>query len=209
MENAHLRLGLLEYVRITEKTSTRIRLRVDRYIGEDRQAHLLSVFGNDSDVGAITAAVHEKAAFSLTFPDGETKEVSLGEHASCYKGAVDTARPETPSASFTRGLSGTAHQRHRRKNSAAALPARGGVGHAREFSGPPSRPNMGRPHPWSCRTEEDGSRRSTESAASRCWFQRPRRRCWSGSARGCGQELWPSRARPAQSCGRDRPLRSC
>ena len=88
MENAHLRLGLLEYVRITEKTSTRIRLRVDRYIGEDRQAHLLSVFGNDSDVGAITAAVHEKATFTLTFPDNTTKEVTLGEHASCYKGAV-------------------------------------------------------------------------------------------------------------------------
>ena len=88
MENAHLRLGLLEYVRITEKVSTRIRLRIDRYIGEDRQAHLLSVFGNDSDVGAITAAVHERAAFSLTFPNGETKEVSLGEHPSCYKGAV-------------------------------------------------------------------------------------------------------------------------
>ena len=88
MENAHLRLGLLEYVRITEKTSTRIRLRVDRYMGEDRQAHLLSVFGNDSDVGAITAAVHEKASFSLTFPDGTIKDVSLGEHASCYKGAV-------------------------------------------------------------------------------------------------------------------------
>jgi hypothetical protein len=39
-------------------------------------------------VGAITAAVHEKATFTLTFPDGEVKEVSLGEHASCYKGAV-------------------------------------------------------------------------------------------------------------------------
>jgi hypothetical protein len=88
MENAHLRLGLLEYVRITEKASTRIRLRVDRYIGENRQAHLLSVFGNDSDVGAITAAVHEKATFTLTFPDDTTKEVTLGEHASCYKGGV-------------------------------------------------------------------------------------------------------------------------
>ena len=88
MENAHLRLGLLEYVRMTEKASTRIRLRVDRYIGEDRQAHLLSVFGNDADVGAITAAVHEKAAFSLTFADGTIKDVTLGEHASCYKGAV-------------------------------------------------------------------------------------------------------------------------
>jgi hypothetical protein len=73
---------------MTEKTSTRIRLRVDRYVGEDEQAHLISVFGNDSDVGAITAAVHEKATFTLTFPDGEVREVSLGEHASCYKGAV-------------------------------------------------------------------------------------------------------------------------
>ena len=88
MQNAHLRLGLLEYHRMTEKTSTRIRLRVDRYVGEDEQAHLISVFGNDSDVGAFTAAVHEKATFTLTFPDGEVKEVSLGEHASCYKGAV-------------------------------------------------------------------------------------------------------------------------
>ena len=88
MENAHLRLGLLEYQRATEKTSTRIRLRVDRYIGEDGRAHLLSVFGNDSDVGAITAAVHEKSTFNLTFPDGTTKYVSLGENASCYKGAV-------------------------------------------------------------------------------------------------------------------------
>jgi hypothetical protein len=96
MENAHLRLGLLEYVRITEKISTRIRLRVDCYVGEDRQAHLLSVFGNDSDVGAITAAVHEKAAFSLTFPDGTTKDVTLGEHASCYKGAVNLSGRKHP-----------------------------------------------------------------------------------------------------------------
>jgi hypothetical protein len=88
MENAHLRLGLLEYVRFTEKASTRIRLRVDRFIGDGGQAHLLSVFGNDSDVGAITAAIHEKATFSVTFPNGSEKEISFGEHASCYKGAV-------------------------------------------------------------------------------------------------------------------------
>jgi hypothetical protein len=96
MQNAHLRLGLLEYHRMTEKTSTRIRLRVDRYVGEDEQAHLISVFGNDSDVGAITAAVHERAAFTLTFPDGEVKQVSLGEHASCYKGAVSLADRKHP-----------------------------------------------------------------------------------------------------------------
>jgi hypothetical protein len=88
MQNAHLRLGLLEYHRITEKTSTRIRVRVSSYIGEDEQAHLIGVFGNDSDIGAITAAVHEKAYFTLTFPDGAIKEITLGEHASCYRSSV-------------------------------------------------------------------------------------------------------------------------
>jgi hypothetical protein len=100
MQNAHLRLGLLEYQRMTEKTSTRIRLRVDRYVGEDQQAHLISVFGNDSDVGAITAAVHEKATFTLTFPDGEVKEISFGEHASCYKGAVSLPDRKHPVRHF-------------------------------------------------------------------------------------------------------------
>jgi hypothetical protein len=88
MQNAHLRLGLLEYHRITEKTSTRIRVRISSYIGEDEQAHLIGVFGNDSDIGAITAAVHEKAYFTLTFPDGAIKEITFGEHASCYRGSV-------------------------------------------------------------------------------------------------------------------------
>jgi hypothetical protein len=88
MENAHLRMGLLEYERYTEKIATRIRVRVSHYIGEDEDAHLLSVFGNDSDVGAVTAAIYEKARLRLTFPGGETQEISLGEGAVCYRGSV-------------------------------------------------------------------------------------------------------------------------
>ena len=88
MENAHLRMGMLEYERYTEKIATRIRVRVSHYIGENEDAHLLSVFGNDSDVGAITAAVYEKARFRLTFPGGEIQEISLGEGAICYRGSV-------------------------------------------------------------------------------------------------------------------------
>ena len=88
MENAHLRMGLLEYERYTEKIATRIRVRVSHYIGEDEDAHLISVFGNDSDIGAITAAIYEKARFRLMFPDGETQEISLGEGAICYRGSV-------------------------------------------------------------------------------------------------------------------------
>jgi hypothetical protein len=160
MENAHLRLGLLEYVRMTEKASTRIRLRVDHYIGEDRQVHLLSVFGNDSDVGAITAAVHEKAAFSLTFPDGATKDVTLGEHASCYKGAVTLPgrKSRTPLGGC---VPATPHQRERGADAPVAIPARGGVGHAGELPGATCRSSMGRTHPWDRRAEEEdrGDRR--------------------------------------------------
>ena len=96
MQNAHLRLGLLEYQRATEKISTRIRVRVDRYVGEDRNAHLLSAFGNDSDIGAITAAIHEKATFTLVFPGGDSKEISLGENPSCYKGSINLADRKHP-----------------------------------------------------------------------------------------------------------------
>ena len=88
MENAHLRMGMLEYERSTEKIATRIRVRASHYIGEGEDAHLVSVFGNDSDVGAITAAVYEQARFRLTFPNGETEEVTLGEGAMCCRGSV-------------------------------------------------------------------------------------------------------------------------
>jgi hypothetical protein len=81
-------MGLLEYERYTEKIATRIRVRVSHYIGEDEEAHLLSVFGNDSDIGAITAAVYEHARFRLTFPDGEMQEICLGEGAICSRGSV-------------------------------------------------------------------------------------------------------------------------
>ena len=88
MENAHLRMGLLEYERYTERIATRIRVRVSHYIGDADEAHLLSVFGNDSDVGAITAAIYEQARFRLTFPSGEMQEISLGEGATCSRGSI-------------------------------------------------------------------------------------------------------------------------
>ena len=88
MENAHLRMGMLEFERNTEKIATRVRVRVSHYIGEDDDAHLLSVFGNDSDVGAVTAAIYEKARFRLTFPSGEMQEISLGEGVICYRGSL-------------------------------------------------------------------------------------------------------------------------
>jgi hypothetical protein len=88
MRNAHLRLGWLEYRRNSGKTDTRISLHVDRYVGEGDNAHLISVFGGDAEVGAITAAVHEKHTFTVTFLDGSQKVVGFGPDAICYRGSI-------------------------------------------------------------------------------------------------------------------------
>ena len=88
MQNAHLRLGRLEYRRSTEKTDTRISVHVDRYVGEEKDAHLISVFGGDAEVGAITAAIYEKHTFTVAFPDGDRKVVGFGPDAVCYRGSI-------------------------------------------------------------------------------------------------------------------------
>ena len=68
MKNAHERFGILEYTKRMKDTTTQVRLRLDRFIGEinkegTTKAHLLSVLGGDSDVGAIWAAINEQSSF--------------------------------------------------------------------------------------------------------------------------------------------------
>jgi hypothetical protein len=96
MKNAHLRLGRLEYRRSTERTQTRVSAVVDHYIGEGSQAHLVSMFGHDAEVGAITAAIQENHRFDVLFPDGSRKTVGLGPNASCYKGSLSSPGQKRP-----------------------------------------------------------------------------------------------------------------
>jgi hypothetical protein len=86
MQNAHLRLGRLEYQRSSGKTNTHIAVHVSHYVGEKEQAHLLSYFGNDAEVAAVTAAIQENHRFELQFPDGSKQRIGFGADASCYKG---------------------------------------------------------------------------------------------------------------------------
>ena len=96
MQNAHLRLGQLEYLRSTANIQTHIRLQVDRYMGEEAEGHLLSLYGGDADVGAIAAAVHDKHPFTLAFPDGKSRTVSMGADASCYRGSITVPGRKQP-----------------------------------------------------------------------------------------------------------------
>ena len=64
MKNAHLRFGWLTYVKSTEKTTTSIKLHLDRFIGEvlpdpprQAKAHFISVIGGDTQIAAVSAAI--------------------------------------------------------------------------------------------------------------------------------------------------------
>jgi hypothetical protein len=88
MQNAYRRLGRLEYLRNSERTNTHVFLHVDHYVGDGEQAHLLSLFGGDAEVGAVRAAIYEKHVFTLTFPDGRSEKIGFGPDAECYYGSL-------------------------------------------------------------------------------------------------------------------------
>src|SRR5258708_16252995 len=86
MQNSHLRLGQLEYQRSSVKTGTHVAVHVSHYVGEKEQAHLLSYFGNDAEVAAVTAAIQENHRFDLRFPDGSKQRIGFASAVACYKG---------------------------------------------------------------------------------------------------------------------------
>ena len=96
MKNAHERFGTLEYTKRMKDTTTHIRLRLDRFIGEiegerNSKAHLISVLGGDSDVGAIWAAINEQSFFTVQGPGIEPVSLALGEGAQCFRGNITIA----------------------------------------------------------------------------------------------------------------------
>ena len=98
MKNAHLRFGWLTYVKSTEKTTTSIRLRLDRFIGEvlpdpltQAKAHLISVIGGDTQVAAISAAISLGDRFMVEGPGVQPIRVCLERNAQCFRGSIQLA----------------------------------------------------------------------------------------------------------------------
>ena len=86
MKNAHERFGWLEFDKPLKDTKTRIRVALDRFIGENSEdkeasgvAHVISVFGSDVDIGAIWAAVAGQELLTVSGPGLQQRRVSLGK----------------------------------------------------------------------------------------------------------------------------------
>src|SRR5258708_5066658 len=128
MQNAHERFGTLEFTKRTKDTTTRVRVYVDRAVLEPAKeengqasAHLISMIGGDSEIGALWAAVIEAALLHIDLPDRPGITVSLGPEAQCFRGSVAVPgrkRPRRPRVALSGGVgqSQTGHGPQRIRN---------------------------------------------------------------------------------------------
>src|SRR4029077_19169415 len=113
MKNAHLRSGWLTYVKSTEKTTTSIKLQLDRFIGEllpdpprQAKAHFISVIGGDTQISAISAAIALEDRFMIEGPEVPPIRVCLERNAQCFKGSIQLSGRKKP----LRHLTGTSEE---------------------------------------------------------------------------------------------------
>lgn len=93
MKNAHLRFGIVEFEKGQKGAVSKIRLMADQFIGEREsgKAHLVSVIGGDSDVGAIGAAIQLNESLILGGHGLPPRHYRFGEHAHLYRGTISIA----------------------------------------------------------------------------------------------------------------------
>ena len=93
MKNAHLRMGTLEFRKVTRDTTLTVRVWLDRLIvdreGERHgKAHLLSVFGGEQEIAAVAAAIAEQASFTVCGPSLAGLQIALGEEPEIIRSSM-------------------------------------------------------------------------------------------------------------------------
>ena len=93
MKNAHLRFGFVEFEKTQKGAISKIRLMADQFIGEREsgKAHLVSLIGGDSDVGAIGAAIQLNESLIVGGPSLPPRHYRFGEHAHLHRGTINVA----------------------------------------------------------------------------------------------------------------------
>jgi len=86
MKNAHLRLAQVEYSVQSKNWSTRVQVWCDRLATEDSTTHMLSLFGNDSEMAAVSGAISINSRLTAKLPDGSRLELFMGEKPTTYRG---------------------------------------------------------------------------------------------------------------------------
>jgi hypothetical protein len=101
MQNAHLRIGKLTFVRQNRDTITNVTVGLNGLMAERPDSetagtlHLISVFGGDLDIGAVLAAAHEALHFRVASGSLEFSG-TLGEKPVIYKTSVEIPGRKRP-----------------------------------------------------------------------------------------------------------------
>ena len=96
MKNAHLRLTQVEYSVQSKNWSTRVEVWCDRLATEDNTTHMLSIFGNDSEMAAVSGAISTNSRFTAKLPDGQRLELFMGEKPTTYRGHLSIPGRQRP-----------------------------------------------------------------------------------------------------------------
>ena len=103
MKNAHLRMGTLQFHKVTRDTTIDVRLWMDRLIAEHEdgarghaKAHLISVFGGDQEIAAISAAIAEEGCFQVAGLGIPALTVTLGEDAETFRASISIPGRKRP-----------------------------------------------------------------------------------------------------------------
>lgn len=101
MQNAHLRMGKLTFVRQARDTITNITLGLNSLVAEPPESqtatslHLISIFGGDQEVGAVLAAAHEALRFRVSIGEIEFAG-TLGEKPMIYRASLQIPERKRP-----------------------------------------------------------------------------------------------------------------
>ena len=102
MQNAHLRMGTLTFVKQTRDTVTDVTVHLNQLVAEHpapsgpaAAIHLASVFGGDVEIGAVAAAAHEGFKFQIKAP-GLALLGTLGEDPVLYRSSLQVPGRKRP-----------------------------------------------------------------------------------------------------------------
>jgi hypothetical protein len=96
MNNAHLRLAQVEYSATSKNWSTRVQVWCDRLATNEGNTLLLSLFGNDSEMATISAAIGTGSMLTAKLPDGSQHMLHMGDKATTYRGYLPIPGRQRP-----------------------------------------------------------------------------------------------------------------
>lgn len=102
MKNAHLRIGNLQFTKVLRDTTIDVSVRMDRCIaehesdGRSARCHLLSVIGNDQEIGAIAAAISDEARFYASGPGLSRTMINFGKDVDLFRCSISVPGRRRP-----------------------------------------------------------------------------------------------------------------